>query len=302
VGRRKCISSIVHEFVRLLMVIDAHQHFWRFDPVRDGWITEKMSAIRRDFLPGDLKPELDANGVDATIAVQADQSEAETEFLLGLAEGNRRIAGVVGWVDLRSPDVERRLEHFERFEKLRGVRHVAQGEPDDRFLVRPDFVRGVAHLKQFQLTYDILIYPRQIPAAIELVRKLPGQKFVVDHLAKPEIKARKIEPWAAQIRELAASPNVNCKISGMVTEADWKNWMAGDFEEYLDVVFEAFGPDRVMFGSDWPVCLVAASYARVKQLIEAYVERHASDHRAAIFGDNAIAFYGLKMRANQEIG
>jgi L-fuconolactonase len=275
------------------MVIDAHQHFWRFNPLRDAWITEEMAVIRRDFLPGDLEPELDANGVDATIAVQADQSEAETEFLLGLAEGNRRIAAVVGWLDLRSPEIEKRLEHFAKSKKLRGVRHIAQAEVDDRFLVRPDFVRGLALLKTFQLSYDILIYPRQLPAAIELVGKLPDQKFVLDHLAKPEIKAKKIGQWATHIGELATNPNVYCKLSGMVTEADWKNWKPGDFEPCLDVVFDAFGPKRLMFGSDWPVCLVAATYAQAKHIIELYVERHAGDAKSAIFGDNAIVFYSL---------
>src|SRR5579872_6814077 len=275
------------------MVIDAHQHFWRFNPARDAWITDVMSAIRRDFLPGDLAPVLDANGVDATIAVQADQSEAETEFLLGLAEGNPRIAGVVGWVDLRAPDVESRLEYFSKFEKLRGVRHIAQAEADDRFLARPEFVRGVGHLKSFGLTYDILIFPRQLPAAIELVGKLPGQKFVVDHLAKPEIAAKKIEPWAKLIREIAVYSNVHCKLSGIVTEADWKNWKAADFEPYLDVVFDSFGPERLMFGSDWPVCLVAASYAQVKGIGESYVDLHAPMAKAAIFGENTATFYGL---------
>jgi L-fuconolactonase len=277
------------------MRIDAHQHFWRFDPLRDLWITDEMAAIRRDSLPGDLEPELDANGIDATIAVQADQSEAETEFLLGLAEGNRRIAGVVGWVDLRSDGVERRLEHFAGFKKLRGVRHVAQAEADDRFLVRGDFLLGVGLLRQFQLTYDILIYPRQLPAAIELVGKFPEQKFVVDHLAKPKIKAKKIEPWAGLIRELSSNPNVYCKVSGMVTEAEWGRWRPADFEPYLDVVFEAFGEERVMFGSDWPVCLVAASYRQVTHLVESYIKKHVADRRAAIFGDNAVEFYGLKM-------
>jgi L-fuconolactonase len=278
------------------MVIDSHQHFWRFDPVRDAWITEDMAAIRRDFLPGDLAPELHANGVDATIAVQADQSEEETEFLLGLAEGNRRIAGVVGWLDLRSPAIESRLEYFSRFKKLRGVRHVAQAEPDDRFLVQADFVRGVRQLARFELTYDILIYPRQLPAAIELVAKLPEQKFVVDHLAKPEIKAKKIEPWAALIRELAANPNVYCKLSGMVTEADWKKWKREDFEPYLDLVFGAFGADRLMFGSDWPVCLVAATYSQVKNIVESYVNRHESNAKANILGGNAVRIYGLTNR------
>ncbi len=276
------------------MVIDAHQHFWRFNPVRDAWITEEMAAIRRDFLPADLEPELDACGVDATIAVQADQSEVETEFLLGLAEGNRRIAGVVGWVDLRSSEIEKRLEYFSRFKKLRGIRHVAQAETDDRFLVRPDFVRGVGKLKSFELTYDVLIYPRQLPAAMELVAKLPEQKFVVDHLAKPQIKAKKIEPWAALIRELAANPSVYCKLSGMVTETDWKNWKANDFEPYLDVAFDAFGAERLMFGSDWPVCLVSATYAQVKSIVESYVDRHTPNAKSAIFGENVKRFYSIE--------
>jgi L-fuconolactonase len=279
------------------MVIDAHQHFWRFNPVRDAWITEDMSAIRRDFLPGDLAPELGANKIDASIAVQANQSEAETEFLLGLAEGNPRIAGVVGWVDLQSPEIEKRLEHFSRFAKLRGVRHIAQAEPDDRFLVRPDFVRGVGHLRKLHLTYDILVFPRQLPAAIELSRKLPDQEFVVDHLAKPEIKAKKLEPWASRMGELAANPNVYCKLSGMVTEADWKNWKPADFEPYFDVVFDAFGPQRLIFGSDWPVCLVAGTYARVKDIVASYVERHAPDAKSAIFGDNAQRFYQTQLDA-----
>ena len=276
------------------MVIDSHQHFWRFDPVRDAWITGEMSAIRRDFLPGDLTAELDACGVDATIAVQADQSEAETEFLLGLAEGNDRIAGVVGWVDLRSPSVEKRLEYFSRRKKLCGVRHIAQAEADDRFLVGADFVRGVGLLKRFGLTYDILIYPRQLRAAIELAGRLPEQRFVVDHLAKPEIKTGKIEPWAGLLREIAANPNVYCKISGIVTEADWKNWKPEHFEPYLDVVFDSFGEERVMFGSDWPVCLVAASYAQVKEIVASYVAQRAPDAKGKVFGGTAGNFYRVQ--------
>jgi L-fuconolactonase len=276
------------------MVIDAHQHFWRFNPVRDAWIDQDMAAIRRDFFPGDLAPVLDACGVDATIAVQADQSEAETEFLLGLAEGNRRVAGVVGWVDLRAANVEKRLEHFSHFKKLRGVRHIAQVEADDRFLARAEFVRGIGHLKSFGLTYDILIFPRQLPAAIELVAKLPEQKFVVDHLAKPEIAAKKIEPWAKLMREIAMHPNVYCKLSGMVTEADWKNWKPEDFEPYLDVVVEAFGAERLMFGSDWPVCLVAATYSQTKNIVESYVDRHTPNAKSAIFGENGKRFYSIE--------
>src|SRR4029077_16110378 len=219
-----------------------------------------------------LAAELAANGMDASIAVQAGQSENETMFLLDLAERNERIAGVVGWVDLLSPRVAERLERFSHSSKLRGFRHIAQSEPDDRFLARENFVKGVAHLRAFGFTYDILIYPRQLAAAIELAARLPEQGFVVDHLAKPEIKSGKTLPWATQLREIAQNKNVFCKLSGLVTEADWKHWKADDFKPYLDVVFDAFGADRLMFGSDWPVCLLAATYRQVKQLIEECVK------------------------------
>jgi L-fuconolactonase len=277
------------------MIIDAHQHFWNYDPVRDAWITDAMSVLKRDFSPSDLVPELDGCGIDRTIAVQADQSGTETQFLLDVAEKTDRVAGVVGWLDLRSPALEERLRHFSRFKKLRGLRHIAQAEPDDGFLARPEFVRGVSQLKDFGLTYDILIYPKQLPAAIELVSKLPEQKFVVDHLGKPEIKTGNIAEWAANIREIAASRNVYCKLSGMVTEARWRAWEPADFEPYLDVVFEAFGSHRLIFGSDWPVCLTVATYTQVKDIVESYVHRHARDHHDAIFGDNASAFYDLKL-------
>ncbi|MGC1904138.1 MAG: amidohydrolase family protein [Candidatus Acidiferrum sp.] len=277
------------------MIIDAHQHFWNYDPVRDAWITDAMSVLKRDFSPSNLVPELDGCGIDATIAVQADQSGTETQFLLDVAEKTDRVAGVVGWLDLRSPALEERLRHFSRFKKLRGLRHIAQAEPDDGFLARPEFVRGVSQLKDFGLTYDILIYPKQLPAAIELVSKLPEQKFVVDHLGKPEIKTGNIAGWAANIREIAASRNVYCKLSGMVTEARWREWRPADFEPYLDVVFECFGSHRLIFGSDWPVCLTVATYTQVKDIVESYVHRHARDHRHAIFGDNATAFYDLKL-------
>lgn len=280
------------------MRIDAHQHFWRYDAQRDAWITPEMAAIRRDFLPEDFEPELRANGVDGTIAVQAAQSEDETNFLLRLAEGRRTIAGVVGWVDLRAENLRERLKHFSRFPKLRGFRHVVQAEPDDKFLLRPDFVRGVRMLGEFGLTYDILIYPRQLEAAIEFAKRLPGQKLVVDHLAKPEIRTGEIREWAAKMRQLAAMPHVWCKISGMVTEADWKAWRAEDFEPYLDVVFECFGAERLMFGSDWPVCLVAATYAQVKKLVEDYARQCGTAEREAIFGGNAARFYGVEAAAD----
>lgn len=275
------------------MTIDSHQHFWYYQPERDTWITDEMSVIRRDFLPEDLALELDRNGVSASIAVQASQSEDETSFLLDLANHNDRICGVVGWVDLQSERVAERLEHWRGYEKLRGFRHVAQAEPDDRFLERDQVVRGVRALADFAFAYDILIYPRQLPAAIRLVERCPGQRFVLDHIAKPLMKAGEIDDWAQNIRALASSGNVYCKLSGMVTEHDWQTWQPRDFDRYLDVVFNAFGPDRLMFGSDWPVCLVAAGYAQVKQLVVDYTHRTAPDSIKAIMGENAARFYGV---------
>ena len=276
------------------MVIDSHQHFWHYDPARHAWITDEMSALRRDFLPGHYESECAANGVDASVVVQVDQTESETGFLLELAELFPRIAGVVGWVDLRSPHVEGRLRHFSQFKKLCGFRHIAQAEADDRFLVQPAFLDGIARLHAFNFTYDILVYPKQLPAAIELASRFPQQRFVLDHLAKPFIKAGTLEPWASHMKTLAQNPNVFCKLSGLVTEADWGNWKPDDFQAYLDVVFAAFGADRLMFGSDWPVCRLAASYAQVRQLIEGYVDAHAPQHKQKMFCDNAIRFYGLE--------
>jgi L-fuconolactonase len=275
------------------MRIDSHQHFWRYDPQQYDWITEEMRVLRRDFLPADLLLELRASEMDGSVAVQARQSLEETEFLLELAAKHDHIKAVVGWVDLQSPDVAESLHRFSRSKKFRGVRHVVQGEPDDRFMLRPEFCRGIGCLKDYGLTYDILIYARQLPAASELVARFPEQPFVIDHIAKPGIKAREIRLWAEQMRAIAQSPSVFCKVSGMVTEADWKNWKDEDILPYLDVVLEAFGPERLMFGSDWPVCLVAASYGRVKSLIEAYTDKLSPHQREAIFGGNAAKFYGL---------
>ena len=276
------------------MNIDSHQHFWRYEPIRDAWITEEMSEIRRDFMPGDLLPELRRNNVDGCVAVQADQSEAETLFLLGLAAQHDEIKGVVGWVNLCAPDLPQRLKYFSQFEKLCGFRHIAQSEPDDRFLMRQHFIAGIQHLQRFGFSYDILIYPRQLAAAVELVQRIPDQRFVIDHLAKPSIRTGEISLWAQQIRILAEKPNVYCKVSGLVTEADWTNWRVTDFEPYLEVAFEAFGPDRIMFGSDWPVCLLAARYEQVKNLVAKYIERLPAAQQQKIFGLNAISFYGLK--------
>jgi L-fuconolactonase len=276
------------------MRIDAHQHFWKFNPLRDAWITEEMSALRRDFMPEDLAPELAANQMEATIAVQADQSEEETRFLLDLAKAHPQIAGVVGWVNLTAPNIRERLRHFSQFPKLCGFRHIVQGEPDDRFLLREDFLRGIACLREFDFIYEILIYPKQLPAAVEFVQIFPEQPFVVDHMAKPLVKEREIASWSRHMRSLGTAPNVYCKVSGLITEGNWKNWRPEDFHPYLDVVFEVFGPDRLLFGSDWPVCLLAGSYRRVKGLIEDYVRDRPQSEKDNLFGGNAERFYGVK--------
>jgi L-fuconolactonase len=276
----------------MVMRIDSHQHFWRFNPADYGWMKSDW-PIRRNFLPVDLEKELRASNLDGCVAVQARQSLEESRWLLQLAEGAPMIRGVVGWVDLCSPNVEKELEGLARRPKFVGVRHVAQDEPDDRFILREDFQRGIGTLRRFGLTYDLLIFPRQLPAAIALAERFPEQPFVLDHLSKPPIKDRVLSPWREQIRQLAKFSDVLCKVSGMVTEADWQNWRADDFKPYLDVVFEAFGPDRLMFGSDWPVCLLAGSYQRVIELVENYVSRLGSDTEAKFFGGNAAKFYGL---------
>jgi L-fuconolactonase len=268
------------------MRIDAHQHFWRYSAEEYDWIDDSMATLRRDFLPSDLKPELDAAGFDACVAVQARQTLEETRWLLALADENPFIAGVVGWVDLRAESVRDQLAEFSN-PKLVGVRHVVQAEPDDGFLLRPDFLSGIAALQEFDLTYDILIYPRHLPVAVEFVSRFPEQRFVLDHLAKPFIKAQAIEPWASNIRELAKFPNVFCKLSGMVTEADWTSWTPEHFKPYLETALQAFGPDRLMIGSDWPVCKVAGSYRKVMSLVIQFLDLQPPDTREKVLGENA---------------
>jgi len=273
--------------------IDAHQHFWRYRRETHAWIDDSMRALKRDFLPDDLRPLLAAAGFDGSVAVQAQQDVSESEWLLRLAEKHPFILGVVGWVDLRRPDVADELQRFAAHPRFRGVRHVAQDEPDDRFLVQPEFIRGIAVLVRFGLTYDILIYPRQLPAAIELARRFPEQRFVVDHIAKPPIREKRVDEWARGIRALATSANVCCKLSGMVTEADWQNWKPSDFTPYLDVVLDCFGPQRLMIGSDWPVCTLTASYGQVIGLVSDYIGALSMEEQGAILGENAARFYGL---------
>jgi L-fuconolactonase len=276
------------------MHIDAHQHFWIYNPHEYDWIDESMGMIRRNFLPEDLEPELQRNNVQGSVAVQARQTLEETRWLLELAQQSPKILGVVGWVDLCSPNVDSQLEEFSKHPKLVGVRHIVQSEPDDRFLLRKDFVRGISLLEEFDLAYDILIYTKHLPVAAEFVERFPKHRFVLDHLAKPPIKTGEIEAWTLGIRRLAAFQNVWCKLSGLVTEAHWQRWKSEDIRPYLDVAFEAFGADRLMIGSDWPVCLVAGSYGRTLDVVNNYVQGIPAHARGAVLGENASRFWRLK--------
>jgi L-fuconolactonase len=275
--------------------IDAHQHFWKYDPVKYAWINDEMWVIRRDYSPADLLPLLQAAGMDGCITVQVNQTEEENKMLLAESAAHEFIKGVVGWVDLQHPEVEFRLEWYkEAFPKMKGFRHILQGERDRALMLKPAFRRGIGLLKKFGYTYDILIFPDQLGYTREFVAAFPDQPFIVDHIAKPYIKDRYItEEWKDAIRAVAACSNVLCKISGMVTEADWKHWKPEHFKPYLDTVVEAFGPRRIVYGSDWPVCLVAARYEQVFSIVEDYFAAFSADERAGFFGGNAARFYGL---------
>ncbi|MFH6993953.1 amidohydrolase family protein [Flavobacterium sp. FlaQc-48] len=272
--------------------IDSHQHFWKFDPVRDSWIDDSMQKIQRDFLPEDLLPLLQQNQFSGCVAVQASQSEEETEFLLDLASKNDFIKGIVGWVDLRVSNIEERLHHFSSFKKIKGFRHVVQGEADD-FMFRKDFRNGISALKKFNYTYDILIFHRQLTATIDLVQHFTDQAFVIDHIAKPDIKSGDSASWKKRIEEIAKYENVSCKISGMVTEAHWNNWKPSDLKPYLDVIFENFPANRLMFGSDWPVLNVASNYSEVVKTLEDYISQLSIEDQNKIWFGNASSFYNL---------
>ena len=275
------------------MQVDAHQHFWKFNPVRDSWITEDMAVIQKDFMPEDLQPLLEKNGFDGCVAVQADQSEEETSFLVGLASDFSFIRGVVGWVDLQAEDIAERLQQFSRHKIIKGFRHVLQAETQRDLMLSPKFINGIALLKTFDFTYDILIFPDQLIYSKNLVAQFPEQKFVIDHLAKPHIKKKEIKEWTSDIESIAKLPNVWCKLSGIVTEADWKGWQKEDFRPYMDVVVNAFGIDKIMFGSDWPVCQVAASYSEVVEIAKDYFSTFSNDEQEKVFGGNAASFYNL---------
>jgi L-fuconolactonase len=275
------------------MRIDSHQHFWKYNPAHQVWMTDAMDVLRRDYLPGELKPLLQAIEFDGSIAVQARQMVEETEWLLELSDTHDIIKGVVGWVDLCSPELRNQLDGFSKHPKLAGVRHVVHDEPDDQFMLRPKFRRGISQLREFGLTYDLLLFPKHVPVAAKLAREFPNQPFVLDHIAKPAIRDRQVSPWKEDLRRLAELPNVFCKLSGMVTEAAWKQWRPEDFHRYLDIVIEAFGAERVMIGSDWPVCTLSGDYETTMRIVIDYAYQFPPPVREAILGGNCARFYGL---------
>ncbi|MDB4199074.1 amidohydrolase family protein [Polaribacter sp.] len=275
------------------MKIDAHQHFWQYNPQRDRWINEEMSMLKHDFLPENLLPVLQQHQFDGCVAVQADSSEKETTFLLELAEDNAFIKGVVGWLDLCNENIDVRLNHFSKYKKLKGLRHIVQAEPDG-FMLQKEFQHGISALEKYDFTYDILIFPHQLEEAIELVSKFSKQKFILNHCAKPYIKDNKINIWKKNLEKLARFKNVACKVSGLTTEANWNSWNQKEIQPYLDVVFKAFENDRLLFGSDWPVSLLAGNYTETVGLIENYIQQFSKTEQQQIIGLNAINWYNLK--------
>lgn len=276
------------------MRIDAHQHFWKYNPVEYSWISGSMMVLRRDFLPGDLLRHLKQVNFDGSIAVQARQNLEETRWLLKLAGEYDFIKGVVGWIDLCSEEAEGQIAEFASDPKLVAVRHVLQDEPDDKFMLKDSFLRGIRLLRKFNLVYEILIFPRHIPYTVNLVKQFPDQQFVLDHIGKPLIKDKILSPWKEGIQHLALLSNVSCKLSGMVTEASWKGWSKSDLVPYLDVIFDTFGPSRLMIGSDWPVCTLASEYKETMQIIIDYIASKSEADRELIMGMNAERIYNLK--------
>jgi L-fuconolactonase len=277
-----------------LMRLDSHQHFWHYSPTEHTWMTDQMAILKRPFLPEDLQPLLASIHFDGCVAVQARQSLEETRWLLELADQYDFIKGVVGWVDLCSDSLRLQLERFVRLPKLVGVRHIVHDEPDDNFMLRPDFRRGISQLKEFDLTYDLLLFPQHLKPAIKLVQEFPQQPFVLDHISKPRIAERLFSPWQEDLHLLAKLANVSCKLSAMVTEAKWYQWRPEDFHRYLDIVYAAFGWNRLMIGSDWPVCTLSGEYAPVMKIVMDYVQRFPAEAQAAILGENCARIYGLR--------
>ena len=271
--------------------IDSHQHFWQYNPAEHIWMTDAMQVLKQNFMPADLDSLLPQIGFDGCIVVQARQSIEETNWLLKLANENDFIKGVVGWVNLRSPDIDEVLSGYANQKKLVGVRHVVHDEADDNFMLQPAFQNGIAALKEFNLTYDLLLFAKHIPVALQLVEKFPEQYFVVDHIAKPFISKKEFSPWKEDLKELAKHPNVFCKLSGMVTETKWNDWKADDFKQYLDIVAESFGTNRIMIGSDWPVCTLSGNYSSTMSIVINYANQFSKEISDGILGGNCINFY-----------
>jgi L-fuconolactonase len=286
------ITSAPNDNLFAAMTIDAHQHFWQFRPERDTWITDDMAALRRDFLPDDLEPILWKHKVEGCVAVQADPSEKETGFLAQLARDYPFIKGVVGWTDLRSPQLQARLEYYHEFHEIKGFRLLLQDEPDDYFN-DPAFLEGLSHLESYQFTFDLLVRHQQLPLVASLVKRFPKQQFVLDHLGKPPVKARQLQPWRKDLEQLARYDNVYCKLSGLSTEANWYKWSAADVLPYLKIGLDAFGSHRTIYGSDWPVCNLAGTYSSSWEILQQFLMPLTPGEKKAILGDNAVRFYHL---------
>jgi L-fuconolactonase len=275
------------------MKIDSHVHFWKYNPVKEAWITDDMKVIQRDFFPKDIALIFKQNNIEGCIAVQADQSEEETHFLLQLATENDFIKGAVGWIDFKDSNLEARLNYFSKFKKLKGFRHIVEAESDADFLSNIDFCNGIGKLAKYNFRYDILVSAPQLKTVTSFVEKFPDQLFIIDHLAKPNIKKADFLTWEKEIKAIATYPNVYCKVSGLVTQADWDHWKNEDFTYCLDVVTVAFGIERLLFGSDWPVSLLAASYNQSTAILRDYYSRFSLEEQKAFWGNNAIRFYNL---------
>jgi len=275
------------------MRIDAHQHFWKYAPTTHGWINDEMAVIRKDFLPNDLEPILSKHNIDGTVAVQADESIHETEFLLSLSEKHAFIKAVIGWIDLRSPQIHDQLAYFKKFRKLVGFRCIMQGQPDEAYLNNEIFIKNVALLKDFDYTYDLLVYHHQLPSLLKFIEKIPENRLILDHIGKPDIKAKNYSKWKENIFELAQHPGIYCKLSGMITEANYSTWKYDDIVPYMDAVGEAFGAERICFGSDWPVCLVAGNYDKMIGVVEKWASQLNEKDYNQLFGLNTSRFYNI---------
>lgn len=275
------------------MRIDAHQHFWIYDPQRDAWITDDMKMIQRDFMPNDLAPLLRESNLDGVVAVQASQSHQETQFLVDLSTVYAMIKAVVGWVDLASDEIESHLVYFSRFPVIKGFRHIVEAEADADFLMRDPIQRGIKALTKYGYTYDLLVRPRHFESTLACVSANPEQQFVLDHMAKPNIKDGGFNEWSSFITDLASFPNVACKISGLATEADWQHWKLEDFAPYIDHGIASFGRDRIMFGSDWPVCLLAANYSDNLEIMSSWLFSFTDEEKKAFWGENARRIYNF---------